>query len=306
MFERILIPLDGSVLAEQALTPAIKIAAHTGAELLLLRSVSKTNSHVLDPAAYHNFRPAMTYEDRRDQAQEYLYGIVNARKQPEFAMDVIIEIGDPATAIVDTALHEPADLIVMTTHGASGLDRWMFGSVTEKVLRHAPCPVLALRSADLPKSFLVTLDGSELAETVIDPAVTIAQAFDASITLMRVETPKEAPDWVELKALETMDRELAQHVNVQYEKTVGDYLEKLRVGRLADVGVSVTYDIDRGKPAERILEAATRDECDLIAMSTHGRTGLRRWRYGSVTEKVLRKAKRPMLITRPDAEVLNA
>ena len=103
-----------------------------------------------------------------------------------------------------------------------------------------------------------------------------------------------------------MDRELAQHVSVQYEKSVGDYLEKLRIGRLADVGVEVTYDIDRGKPAKRILETAKRNECDLIAMSTHGRTGLRRWRYGSVTERVLRHSNRPMLIVRPNPESLNA
>ena len=304
MFERILVPLDGSVLAEQALSPALKIAAHTGAEVLLLRAVSNNNPHILDPLAYEAFRPALTFVERRDQAETYLHGIVKARKQPEFTMDVIIEAGDAATAIVDASTHEPADLIVMSTHGASGLDRWVFGSVTEKVLRHAPCPVLAVRSAEIPQNFLVTLDGSELAEMIINPAVTIAQAFDAKLTLMRVEMPADEPDWLELKALETMDRELAQRVSVQYEKSVGDYLEKLRVGKLAELGVEVTYDIDRGKPAERILAAATRDECDLIAMSTHGRTGLRRWRYGSVTEKVMRNANRPMLIVRPEAETL--
>lgn len=305
MFERILVPLDGSVLAEQALSPAIKIAEATGAELLLIRAVEMDPVLMLDPIARYNLRPVKSIEELQKEAEQYLGKVKNIRSVPGVEIDFVVERSDPALAILNTAQDEPCDLIVMTTHGLTGIDRWMYGSVTEKVMRHAPCPLLVLRTNDIPSHFLISLDGSEQAEAILPPAVALAQVFGSDVTLIRVETQEEIPSMEQMGDALEVRPGLYNEVKLNYERMVWKYLEKTIQEKFADTELSVSYDIDSGNPADRILATANRDACDLIAMSTHGRTGLSRWRYGSVTEKVLRNANRAMLIVRPAAHLLS-
>ena len=143
MFKKVLVPLDGSELAERALEPALAITRACDAELLLL---SVTSYHQILPPAAAGY--GLTTTDQivdfgLDDANEYLDGLRREARCSDCRIQTITVGGDVAGCIVDTAATEGVDLIVMTTHGYSGLTRWVLGSITERVLRGASCPVLA-------------------------------------------------------------------------------------------------------------------------------------------------------------------
>lgn len=305
MVEKIIIPLDGSVLAEQALAPGLRIAESTGADVLLLRAVPTLKPHAFGNLLTPSTPGLRTIEERVALAERYLAFVKNGRALAGVRMDTVAVIGDAATVIVDAAIHEAADLIVMSTHGATGLDRVVFGSVTEKVLRHAPCALLAVRSAEIPENMLIPIDGSALSEAVVPIAITVASAFNAEITVTRIQEAFDTTTMKEIDALSQLDPELYSRLRVDYDRQTWEYLEAFIADKLSDKMLEATYDVDRGYAPERILAVARRNECDMIAMSTHGRTGLQRWRYGSVTERVLRSAQMPMLIVRPDQSLFD-
>src|SRR5512139_3320695 len=177
MFKKILVPLDGSQLSQRALEPALTLSRPAGAELLLIRvPVVDTLSFAVSDARQRELtQDAFTYLETLRKSYEPLP--LNIRTQ--------VLTGDAASAIVDTARAERSDLIIMSTHGYSGLTRWVLGSVTEKVLRSAPCPVLAIRAARRPQRVLIALDGSPLSECASEPGLQLAQIFNAEVTLLR-------------------------------------------------------------------------------------------------------------------------
>jgi nucleotide-binding universal stress UspA family protein len=281
MFNKIIVPLDGSSLAECALEPAVALAAAGQLELILI-SIPAFEKILLPGAAGNGFAwPDQLLELARDQSESYLAETALRLGPERLQVRTEVREGDVAGAIVDTAAAEGASLIVMSTHGYSGLTRWVLGSITEKVLRASTCPVLAVRSTAPIGNLLIPLDGSLLAESVLEPALEVAHALAAQVTLLRV----------------------VDFDNASYEEAK-DYLHKTadRYRHLADMGQPVVM---FGPAAQSILEVAQTHHIDLIAMATHGRTGLRRWVYGSVTEKVLRSAGRAMLVVRPNASTLH-
>ena len=305
MFKRILVPLDGSELAENALTPAMAIAERYGSEVILLRAVQITPMVMSDPIGGGYVWPEETLDTLAKNAALYLVDIASREMKETFSLKTEVAQTDPASAIIDVATEQAVDLIVMTTHGYSGVTRWVLGSVTERVLRYAPCPVYAVRSAEIPSHILIPLDGSKLAETMLEPAITLAKGFNAKITFTRVDDPNDRPDGELYDAISEYDPSLAESYKDAFYHRSLDYLERIKAQYEAfDVPMGV--DIGQGKSAERIIAVAERNGCDLIAMSTHGRTGMRRWRYGSVTERVLRNTERAMLVARPSDEVFDS
>ncbi len=285
MITKILDPLDGSQLSECALEPAVTLARQPGAEMLLVRvPVADTFGFTISEARQIELR----YE-----TQDYLETICEANKQPGLIMHTQLIEGDVAGAIVDTAASEQADLIIMSTHGYSGLTRWVLGSVTEKVLRSAPCPVLAVRAVRQIRKILITLDGSDLAEDALEPGLSLAQGLGAEISLLRV-VPHLTPD----TKLEEVERGLSRRSQNDLIDEAKEYLQA-RVARYARSGLEIKADVRTGSVADNILEYVEVFGIDLIGMATHGRTGLKRWVYGSVTAKVLRGASCSMLVIRP-------
>jgi nucleotide-binding universal stress UspA family protein len=281
MLDRIVVPLDGSALAECALEPAISLAQQDKGELVLV-SIPAFEKILLPSSTGNGFAwPEQLLELARNQTDSYLSEVGHRLASPDLRLRTETREGDVGSAIVDLAAAENAGLIVMSTHGYSGLTRWVLGSVTEKVLRAAPCPVLVVRSAAPLSRILVTLDGSSLAETALAPAIEVARRLDAQITLLRVVDFDDA----------------------SYEEAK-EYLHQAAelFGQQAAIGPAVVM---FGPAAQSILEVIQTHHIDLVAMATHGRSGLRRWVYGSVTEKVLRSARRAMLIVRPAAHELN-
>jgi nucleotide-binding universal stress UspA family protein len=245
--------------------------------------------------------PEQADAEARDEALAYLKEVQAARVGRNFALRVRLAEGDVAGALVDVAREEQADLIVMSSHGYSGLTRWVLGSVAEKVLDDAPCPVLVIRSPRPCQQVLITLDGSPLAEQALAPTLAVAQSLGVNVTLMRV-----LPE-LDLRQLQSLDEyELGLSTRLMEEmhenaKTALVHLAQ-KHGR---TDWPILAEVRTGPAADAILQYAEQHEIDLIGMATHGRTGLRRWLYGSVTEKVLHGAGCSMLVVRPGKHELS-
>ena len=299
MLHKILVPLDGSIAAETALVPAMQIGRGTGAELLLLRALEMNYMAMPMMAGGYDWSwPVADLENCRQEIAEYLAGVRRLHDCPTCHVRALEMEGDAASCIVDTAEDEACELIVMSTHGHTGVRRVLFGSVTERVLHAAPCPVLITRAKDPIRRMLITLDGSLLGESVMEPALAIAHAAGARIILMRVN---------EVVPLNPLDMAASWDWDMpdQEKKLLGErrqaaeaYLREVvaRYGLSPGEVESIVLD---GPPVERIQEFARLYNIDLLAMSTHGHTGLRRWLYGSVTAQVMRASHCSMLVVRP-------
>lgn len=306
MFKKILVPLDGSELAERALHPAITLAQQADGEVILLSVPVLKHMFVVESAGYGMLLPSDSLANSRQELTEYLETVTEKLPNHDFALRTKVVDGDEASVIVETAVAENVDLIIMSTHGYSGLTRWMLGSVTEKVLRSAQCPVLVVRSTAPISKILITLDGSELAEHSLKPGLEMARLMDGRSTLLRVEYSLGAhiPKFGHLRRQTTEAVIDEGDMRMQIYKDARNYLHNLaeKFGRSGQrIQTAVTF----GPAAEEILDFAEQNKFDLIVMTTHGRTGLSHWVYGSVTEKVMRGAHCAVLIIRPPAHELN-
>lgn len=293
MFKNILVPLDGSVLAERALAPAMALAEAVQGRVTLLCSPQVQPMSIDDySGGYSWWWPEQAQERACEASAEYLSALAERWAQEGVAIQTQVTEGDTASVLVDSAATLDADLIAMSTHGYSGVTRWVLGSVTEKVLRSAPCPVLVIRDARSINSVVITLDGSALAEKALEPGLEVARRLGATVTFLHVATPEPLPEEI-VQRWEGMERGEGEAEQAEI------YLETLCRQYEAEHSGTIALEVLEGPPAQRIVEFVAARPVDLVVMVTHGRTGLRRWAYGSVTEKVLRGCQRSMLIVRP-------
>lgn len=299
MFKRILVPLDGSELSERALPPALKIGELEGSLVMLMRVPVAEVSMVPEVAGFGSYslrNLTEAVEAARHEAKEYVMRLSLASTRGNVEVEGLTVEGDAADAILTTAHEKHADLIVMSTHGYSGLTRWVMGSVTERVIAHAPCPVLVIRADKPVTRMLIPLDGSELAERAMLPGLEIASAFGAEVEFFRAVLPVPMEN---INELEKAERGLGTQLQDSWLDSAADYL-KLQVDIAARRGVKAKAVVRTGPAASTLLDYADAMEIDAVAMATHGRTGLQKWLYGSVTEKVLRAGHtHAMLIVRP-------
>jgi nucleotide-binding universal stress UspA family protein len=279
VFERILVPLDGSGLADAILSQLRRILLYKDADVLLVRSVSLLPSVEADAVELPSILKA--------QAEKYLEEKASSLRAQGARVETFTRLGAAANGILDIAAEEKATVILMSTHGRSGLARWALGSVAEKVLRASRVPVLAVRSfagagSDAPRSgaeelsfkkILVPIDSSDLSLDVVPATLELAKLFGSHVVLLNVCDGLEC--------------------TIPVPEMTAAY-EQFRVG-----GISVEPLMKQGNPAAEILDTCSGQKADLIAMTTHGRAGISRWMLGSVTEKVLRASPVPMLVVRP-------
>lgn len=302
MFRTILVPLDGSKLAEAALPPAVALALASVSKLILLNVPFVREMYPVSPAGYETFVPDRLRGEPRDAIQDYLMSQQIRWSQSDLDIETLVVDGDEASIILETASAEAVDLIVMTTHGRTGLTRWVLGSVTERVLRDASCPVLVMRTDAPVQNVLITLDGSAIAEYALEPGLAVARALGARVRLLGVADTKRA-DLVAAAEIEVAITQGSPPLVSDERKVLEQYLSQLCTGRDWE-GVDVSWEVVNGKPVAAILDYADVHASDLIVMTTHGRSGLRRWLYGSVSSKVMRSANRAMFIVRPPLKVL--
>lgn len=302
MFRTVVVPLDCSPFAEQALPHALGIVRRAGATLDLV------HVHVLyaltDPACgRYSYVPKIDEEHRR-QEELYLEGTAKwlATVSPVPWTAAVVS-GLDADGILQRVQDGKADLIVMTTHGRGPLSRFFLGGVADELIRQAAVPVLLVRPRDpapgivpepLLEHVLVPLDGSALAERVLGPALDFVRFWEGRCTFLRV---------IEASPATTAGRPNRPLPPEQEQEAVAQaYLEKI-AGRLRDEGVSVqTRVVVAPHAAPAILEEAHTQRCDFIALATHGRGGLRRMLLGSVADKVIRGASTPVLVYRPPSD----
>lgn len=291
MYKTIIVPLDGSDLAENALVYAKQIAEMDESKLVLARA-SGTVETIFDLFGEVSY-PVITTEQLLGSAEQYLSFIRTSHTIPDAVIHV--RTGRPANIILNCEQAQDADLIVMSTHGRSGVTRWALGSVASKVLQRSQVPLLLVRDRRPIERILVPLDGSINAEAIMPHAVHLALVFGASLTLLRVG--EEAQTATPRRAVATMVRDAISAIPPAIIEPDQEerYLDS--VWRELPRAIEATTLERTGAVAETILAVAK--DHDLIAMSTHGYSGVQRYLFGSVMEKVLRATDRPMLIVRP-------
>jgi nucleotide-binding universal stress UspA family protein len=305
MYRRMLVPLDGSALAEVVLPYARVLAGRFNLDVALIHVAEKRESKsLLLPQAYVD-RTADTI--RRDIAKNQKKKSGVPRESQGIKVSGEVMVGSPAEEILRYADENDIDLILMATHGRSGISRWVMGSVADRVLRSSRIPVLLVRAGipqdiannEWPSTMLVPLDGSGLAELVLPHVVALAKQPNArttEVTLLmtcelvvpRFPSPESVASWGEIAAKDMM----------KSKSSARKYLARIEK-QLNDSGVKVSSEVLDGQPAEEIIHYASKKAFSLIVMATHGRSGLSRWAYGSVAEKVLLAASSPILLVRP-------
>lgn len=286
-FKRVLVPLDGSALAEQALPFARCLAQLVRGDLILVRAALGRGSHA---------DPVEAQLQAASEAEAYLARLAS-QQQADYAIETSVPFGPPAEEIVNVARLRAADLIVMTTHGRTGLGRVLVGSVAQEVLQKTSLPVLLVRG-DLPirrwenglRTILVPLDGTEPAETVLPRIAPLAAQANARLILLQVITQR-APE------LAAYDIVYLPEENAAQAEQVRAYLARVASG-LPGPGLQVEIELAQGRPAEQIAARARAQRCDLVAMTTHARRGLGRLIVGSVADDVLHTAQVPLLLFR--------
>lgn len=318
MFKRILVPLDGSARAERALAVAARLARASSGSLILLQVVSYAHDLWVGGLPPRT-RPDSPLAPELTQAERYLAQVTEYPVLKAIPTEAVTLVGSPAHVILSVASSYQADLIVLCSHGYTGMTRWVMGSVAAKVARHALLPVLVLREggsvpagphpdASHPLRVLVPLDGSAYAKSALLPAASLIAALAApahgALHLLRVVPPpsEDKTDNRYAAALQKARGYLQQTVEHLREGWVASPAHLLNltltcsVAVETDVADAIVRVAENGEDAEG---AGVFGGCDVIALASHGRSGLQRWAMGNVAERVLAATTLPLLIVRP-------
>lgn len=316
MFSRILVPLDGSPLAEQALPHAEFFARVFGANITLL--------HVLEPASVHENAPAvdpLSWQLHKAEIENYLNGIAlkmreslgepASKEDPKSLVEFAIREGKAAENIVDFAHNEAIDLVIISTHGASGLSRWSISSITHKVINMIYLPVLIVRAFDRKdpeeslaryQKILLPIDCSRRAECSLAAGIELARhptvpmetsdglAHGSKLILAAVIRPPELP------IPEPFPAEVNQLIDqlTQISRQLVDhYLNELKERLPVECDTCVA---ENASITAAIQELVDTTECDLVILCAHGYSGKVDWPYGTVTRNYIEHGTKPVLV----------
>jgi len=302
MYRTILVPLDGSEFAEQALPLATLLAGREGAELHL--------AHVIRPIPDVDFKTPqddLAWRERaRDGADRYLRSLADqAREKGVSTLTAVLE--GPVVETLDAYVAEQGvDLLTTTSHGSGGLRRWWLGSVADGLLRTSGVDVLIVRPWDETEDrglsdsrfgrILVSLDGSEFAEAALPPAFDLAGRFGSSVVAVRVvPSPVELTSIYGMPGVEVSGEGHRARVR-EGEEYLGALLERFP-GKALETRL-----VESSGAADGVVEAAKELDADLVVLSSRGHGGMTRLVLGSVADKVVRTTTRPVLVVRPPAD----
>ncbi len=269
MYERILVPLDGSRFSEEIIPYAVGLAAIHGTELVLLRVVDEVSE--------------------QDEAAGYVNRLAAAHGAQGLCL---LKTGDAAHALLEEANRKPGTLLAMTTRGRSGLAEVALGSVAQRVMRGAKAPVLMYRPAGVhklerlpirPRSVVLPLDGSALSESMASDAGEFARWIDAELEVVSVIGPVSSADVGESSEGEMVSMESG------YVRSRAN-----RIGK--QYGVPINWDVLRGDPVKAIVDHVADRHDAILAMATRREDALEVTLQGSVTAGCLRRAGVPILV----------
>jgi nucleotide-binding universal stress UspA family protein len=289
--ERILFPTDFSACAEDAFSHAAHLATRYDAEVHVFNVVTPDEAEQSNPMDYlplteaedggHFFAPGEQVDVETPDRESKSVSVVYSQ----------IQSVSPAQAIVDHATSQDVDIVVMGTHGRRGMERLLSGSVSEEVVRQAPCPVFTVLAGDEPSPgpyvdrVVAPVDLSDQSALVADHARELAAAYDASLDLLHVVEQAAYPSAYGVDPLAPALSEVQDQAREAMEELAA---------RAEGLAHPVRTHVLTGYAARDIVEFAEEKEAGLIVMATHGRTGLERFLIGSVAEKVVRRAKCPV------------
>jgi nucleotide-binding universal stress UspA family protein len=301
VIQEILVPLDGSGLAESVIPAAAALAKAFGARIKLLHIIEER-----PPDRIHG-EPHLT---DGDQAQAYLDEVA---RRPVFqgqAVEVHVhptKQGDVAESVVDHAQEFGADLVVLSTHGKGGLRGFLFGRIALRALQRGTTPVLLMNpttSAAAPpftcRTILVPLDGTPAHEPALPVASTLARAWKASLHLEIVVPTARTLSGHEAAAGVLMPLATRALLDLA-ERGAEEYVERLAQTFNAE-GVSTKSHVSRGEPAASLVEVAEKVKADLVVMASHAKGAMDAFWSGSLTPKVVERLQRPILLVRAASE----
>lgn len=316
MFQHLLVPLDGSPEAEQVLPAVARLARASGARISLFTAVPMTTGYMVYPGM-GSYAEQMQ-EDTVKEVEAYLTEIQQRDMFKDLPVKINVSQLSPAQAITSYALSEFVDLIVMSSHGYTGVERWVMGSVAQKIARHSSIPVLILQkkrdgsgiaqpNLARPLRGLVALDGSPIAEATLEPAAQIVELFNVPpavgvLHLLRVVQPPHEREERKYQKYDINIREYMANEAEQYLKTVQ---ARLQGAHSIQVETSVVLEHD---VATVLIETAetgahatgqSAQGYDFLAIATHGRGGIQHLMVGSIADRVLERTRVPLLIVRP-------
>ena len=300
MFLRIFVPLDGSTFSEQALEIAALLARREGTSespqkplVILFQAV--------DVSSWLWLEGEPTHAQARQAATAYLEKQAERLRAQGITVEIAVRLGNPAEEILAQTVARQAEVIVMSTHGRSGLARWALGSVAERVARAAPVPVLLIPGvpvsapADTSEQLLpsisrvlVPLDGSATAEAALQPAIALARLFEAEVRLLYVFIPR-------FEEQSVLEHHRSWDAGRRRVHQVERYLMR-KVDEIKREGAKARWTLGYGMPASQILSDAREHQVGVIVMTTQGHGGLGRWRLGRVAEEVIHQGRMPVLL----------
>ena len=302
MYKGIMVPTDGSGFDRDAIRVALKMAERSNAKVRLVRVLASDAFFGTTPEADWTPMSAEIGRSERAGALSELYALA-AECRSGFKADITVDLhgGPVADVLQGYAQRHDVDLIVMSTHGRSGISRLSLGSVTDSLIRHTTIPVLVVKPStsylnpQLEQAFkriVVPLDGSALAEQILPRVLTLGKLEEAEISLLQVLIPQSYSQ-----------KEISDPDLPWWDKDVSlaqAYLFRI-ASKLRRNGLIVTTDIVIGESvADAIGDFASREKADLIAIATHGRGGLARMLRGSVADAIMHSGKMSMLVFKPE------
>ena len=287
--KRILCPVDTSAFSRRALQYAVAIAPRWNAEVVVLsvRPVVPAPAMWLDYPGTLPYNPFPTREAEELRVRSFVRDAVGSVVSQVFVRD-----GSPVPEILQTARDLPADLIVMGTHGLSGFEHWLLGSVTEKVLRKAPCPVVTVPPApaepetlptDTFRTILCGIDFSADSRAIIDRALSLTPEAGGRLVLVHV-----------LEQFSGHDTSLTTHFDVEEFRRAFEVDARKRLEAMIPPETrgrcEVEFVVAHGKASREILRVAEAYRADLIVLGVHGRNAFDLALFGSTTQNVLHRA----------------
>jgi nucleotide-binding universal stress UspA family protein len=318
MFKKILVPLDGSENSQKIVGWATGLARALKAEIILLSVIDTQEIAILkntiedlkkgsvDSANRAIRAPSDVIGETFAQAKGHLQTEADRIQFAGVTTNICVESGSPAEVIVSKAHNQNVDVIAMATQRESALARGILGSVTDRVLHSTSIPMFTLYPDELQdfentngglQRVVVPLDGSSLSETAIEPALEIAVTSNSEIIFTEV---LRLPFFgVGIAGIEYGGGDYSGDLGIDNQKEeIAGYLNTF-VQEAKSLGLNARASIRIGSPSQQIVDEASEIEKSIVVMGSHGSGGLKRWVVGSVADKVVRSARRPVLIIPP-------
>ena len=310
MYSKIIVPLDGSELSEQALPYAELVAKSLSAPIELVQAYNPLLP-AGRPAAYDRHEVTeQLHRIAREQAEASLEPVLQRLRAAGYAASATALRGPASDVVSALAGRDPSALVVISTHGRGGISRWALGSIADKVLHTIPNPMLIVRANVMGpaspesslKSVVVPLDGSPRSELALPHAVSMAAVLSASITALRVTPTAEhyrhelGSVTADMGGIANVESLTPSGLVSEDTSEAGAYLQDVRNRMAIDHAHGVIAEhVAHDNIAQTIIERASAQP-SLVVMSTHGRSGLRRMTLGSITDRVIRHSNLPVLV----------